>query len=178
MDPILASVTLFAGNFAPKSWALCQGQLLAISQNTALFSLVGVTYGGDGRVTFALPDLRGRAVVGVGQMIGGSTYDPGQMEGTETTTLNISQMAAHVHSASVTISPSASTNAGTSSPSGAVYANTTENLYNPTADSSMAPYPATLTTGATGKNLPFSNLHPVLGMNYIICMQGVYPQRS
>src|ERR1044071_3337098 len=95
--PFVAEITIFAFNFAPRGWALCQGQLLAISQNTALFSLLGTMYGGNGVTTFGLPDLRGRTPVHVGQGPGLSPYDQGQVGGTETESLTVSQLPAHSH---------------------------------------------------------------------------------
>ena len=102
MDPMLASIMIFAGNFAPRGWAFCDGQLLAISANSALFSLLGTTYGGDGRTTFGLPDLRGRAAIGPRHGPGLSNYALGQRGGVETVTLNITQIPSHTHLATVT----------------------------------------------------------------------------
>jgi len=102
MDPFLAQITMFGGNFAPRGWAYCDGQLIAISQNSALFSLLGTTYGGDGRTTFALPDLRGRVPIHAGTGPGLSTYRLGARGGTETVTLNTLQIPSHSHAASFT----------------------------------------------------------------------------
>jgi microcystin-dependent protein len=179
MEGVLAYVTLFAGNFAPRNWAFCAGQILPIAQNTALFSLLGTVYGGNGQTTFALPDLRGRAVVGKGQGPGLSQYDLGQVSGEEITTLTPVQMAAHAHTVSVTISPAAATNASAASPVNGVYATSTEQLYNSTADSSMQPYQAALTVAPAGaSSLPFSIVNPLLALNYLICMQGIFPARN
>lgn len=178
MEGVIGYTTLFAGNFAPKSWALCQGQLLAISSNTALFSILGTVYGGNGTTTFGLPDLRGRAVVGAGQGPGLSSYSLGQTGGAENVSLGQTQMAQHVHPIQVTMTPQASTTVSNSSPANGVYGQGTENLYSSSADSMMKPFQGTLTTGITGSSLPFSIVRPVLGLNYIICMQGVYPARN
>ena len=179
MEGVLAFTTLFAGNFAPRGWAMCAGQLLSIAQNTALFSLLGTTYGGNGQTTFALPDLRGRAVVGQGQGPGLSNYDLGEISGAENVSLIQQQMAAHAHSVSVTIRPASATNASVASPVNGVYANSSETLYNSTADSSMKPYPATLTVAsAGGGGLPFPIINPLLALNYIICTQGLFPARN
>ena len=97
-SPFVAEIKMFAGNFAPSGWTFCEGQLLPIAQNTALFSLLGTTYGGNGQTTFALPDLRGRLGVGFGQGLGLSDVDLGQMWGVESVTLSDSQLAAHTHS--------------------------------------------------------------------------------
>lgn len=178
MEGVIGYVTMFAGNFAPRNWALCQGQILSIASNTALFSILGTTYGGNGTTTFGLPDLRGRAVVSAGQGPGLSFYSLGQVGGTESVTLNTTQMAQHVHPTSVTITPAAATNASVSTPQNGVYANSTENLYNSTGDTSMQQYNGTLTTGITGTNQPFSIVNPLLALYYIICLQGVYPARN
>jgi microcystin-dependent protein len=96
-EPFLAEIILFAGNFAPRGWAFCQGQILSIAQNTALFSLLGTTYGGNGTTTFALPDLRGRVPVGQGQGPGLSAYTLGEVSGSESRTLTVNQLASHTH---------------------------------------------------------------------------------
>lgn len=104
MEDFIGTIVLFAGNFAPQGWADCNGQLLPISQNAALFSILGTTYGGDGRSTFALPDLRSRVPVGIGQGPGLSNYNLGQMAGTESVTLNANQLPAHTHTATQAVS--------------------------------------------------------------------------
>src|SRR5439155_18983562 len=108
-EPFLGEIRLFGFNFAPRGWAFCQGQLLPIAQNTALFSLLGTTYGGNGQTTFALPDLRGRVAVGFGQGPGLSNIDLGQVSGAETATLTQAQMPAHGHLASVSQAAASST---------------------------------------------------------------------
>ena len=178
MEGVIGFTTLFAGNFAPQGWALCQGQILAISSNTALFSILGTTYGGNGLNTFGLPDLRGRAAIGAGEGNGLSPYTLGELNGTETATLNINQMPVHSHSANVTITPVAATTTSVPSPQNAVYGAGSESLYNPSADASFHSYTGTLTTGATGGSQPFSILNPLLCLNYIICISGVYPARN
>lgn len=179
MEAILGSVTMFGGNFAPRGWALCQGQLLSISQNTALFSLLGTYYGGDGRTTFGLPDLRGRAVVGVGQGPGLSNYDIGESGGTEGTTLIGQQLAIHVHPMAARLTSKASTTSDAPSPVGNVYATPSggDPLYSTSPSVNMLSYVGTVTTQPAGNSFPFSNLHPLLVINYILCMQGVFPQR-
>lgn len=181
MEGVIAYVTLFAGNFAPRNWAFCQGQIIAIAQNTALFSLLGTTYGGNGQTTFALPDLRGRVAVGAGQGPGLSDYDLGQVGGTPTTTILITQMSAHGHAMSVTAKPPASSTASQPSPINGVYAQPANGsfLYH-TGDNveQMAQMTGNLTVSPTGNGQPFSNQDPYLGLNYIICMQGVFPARN
>src|SRR4051794_30340022 len=108
--PFIGQISLFGGNFAPRGWAFCNGQLLAVSQNTALFSILGTTYGGNGQTTFALPDLRGRVPVHFGQGPGLSPYQLGEVGGTETTTLNVNQLPPHTHA----VAPAASNNVQTS----------------------------------------------------------------
>ena len=178
MEGVIGFTTTFAGNFAPTGWALCQGQLLSIASNTALFSILGVTYGGNGTTTFGLPDLRGRMVIGNGQGPGLSSYVLGEQSGVETVTLTQQQMASHVHTTQVTISPAAATNAISSSPVNGVYANGTEQLYNSTGDTTMKPYQGTLNMANNGSGIPFSIVNPLLGLNYIVCMFGVFPSRN
>jgi microcystin-dependent protein len=167
-DPFVGEIRLFAGNFAPRGWAFCQGQLLPISQNTALFSLLGTTYGGDGRSTFALPDLRGRVPVGFGQGPGLSNYNLGQKSGTETVTLNISQLPAHMHTVE-----NLSELSFKSSP--ADKSDTKVLVTSSTAGSTPA---ANVKTTSTGASQAISNVQPVLGMNYIIALQGIFPSRD
>lgn len=178
MEGVIGYTTLFAGNFAPKAWAFCQGQIIAIASNTALFSILGTTYGGNGTTTFALPDLRGRAVVGAGQGSGLSFYSVGQLGGGETNTMSPNQMAVHAHPLGGTMTPPGSTVVSNSSPVNGVYGTGTENLYSGAADVNMQAFQGILATGHTGNSLPFSIVHPILGLNYIICLQGVYPARN
>jgi microcystin-dependent protein len=180
MDGVIAYVTPFAGNFAPRGWALCQGQILAISQNPALFALIGTFYGGNGQTTFALPDLRGRAVVGAGSGPGLSAYSIGEPGGTETTTLIGAQLPTHNHQVVVSITPNSATAASTNIPTGAVYAPEANgaSAYAGNNNVSMQAYSATLTTGPTGSNTPFASRNPYLTLNYLICTQGVFPARN
>ncbi|MFT3827589.1 MAG: tail fiber protein [Chitinophagaceae bacterium] len=178
MDPYLGSVLLFAGNFPPRGWAFCQGQLMPISQNTALFSLLGTYYGGDGRTTFALPDLRGRAILSSGQGPGLSPRSVGEQGGTETTTLTTLQMPVHTHPVAVSITPGAASSANNASPVSNVYGTSgSKKLYTSNGNVNMLSYQGTLTMQPTGGTQPFSNLHPELTLNYIIALQGVFPQR-
>lgn len=178
MEGYIAEIRLFAGNFAPRNWAFCQGQIMAISQNTALFSLLGTTYGGNGQTTFALPDLRGRVAVGTGQGPGLPSVQLGEMSGEPTHTLIITEMPAHNHA----INGSASGLANTANPSGnslgigALASNSSPvNMYNNAAPN------ATLnlqTCGIAGGSQPHNNMQPYLGMNYIICLFGIFPSRN
>lgn len=170
MEGYLAQIILFGANFAPRNWANCEGQLLAISQNTALFSLLGTIYGGDGRTTFALPDLRGRVPVGLGNGPGLFTYQQGQKTGSELNTLTISQLPSHNHSVSLP----AKEEADAEVPTGNVIAGAGFDGFGTTSDTNMAALPV----GNTGGNLPINNIQPVLGMRYIICLQGIFPSRN
>lgn len=180
MDGTIGEIRMFAGNFAPKNWAFCQGQIMPISQNTALFSIIGTYYGGDGRVSFALPDFRGRVAIGQGVGPGLSNYVLGQMSGSEQNTITSSNLPAHTHALNVS-----STNADNATPvTGSSIAVTgTQNGREFTADlsfNSTTPIvslnPASV--GLTGGNQPINNLQPYLGINYIICLVGIFPSRS
>jgi microcystin-dependent protein len=175
-EPFLAEIIMFAGNFAPRGWAFCQGQILSIAQNTALFSLLGTTYGGNGQTTFALPDLRGRVPVGTGQGPGLPSIDLGEVSGEPTHTLIITEMPAHTHAAQA----AGFSGAGTSgSPGGNTWASSTNRdaIYaNSAPDGPMAPN--TVTVGIAGGSQPHNNMQPFLGMNYIIAIEGIYPSRN
>ncbi|MBU3886947.1 phage tail protein [Methylosinus sporium] len=173
-EPFIGMIVAFAGNFAPRGWALCQGQLLSIAQHTALFSILGTTYGGNGQTNFALPDLRGRAIVGQGQGPGLGFYALGEIAGVESTTLTTSQMPAHTHLVSAQ-----ATAASTPSPAGAVPAElgagkNATNLYGPpTPATAVAMAPSMISP--TGGNQPVSVLSPFTVINYIIALEGVFP---
>ena len=167
MEGFIGEIRLFAGNFAPRAWALCDGQLLAISSNSALFSIVGTTYGGDGRSTFALPDLRGRLALHPGHGPGLSLRRLGERSGSESTTLTVAQMPSHSHPATVS-REGANTKSATDGFAAA------GEYYNTTGDG-IAPARA---IGDTGGGQPVSLLPPILGVNYIICLQGIFPSRS
>jgi len=170
MDPFLGQIILFAGNFAPRGWALCEGQILPINQNQALFSLFGTTYGGDGRTTFALPDLRGRAPISQGHGAGLSNRALGSQGGTETNHISVAQMPAHNHPGT-TIMP-VSTGTGDES-EGFVAA---ANIYSEEATSG-ASYPS-VTSSNTGSGQAVNNIQPYLALNYIVALQGAFPSRS
>jgi microcystin-dependent protein len=179
MEGTIGEVRLFAGNFAPQNWAFCQGQLLAISTNTALFSILGTTYGGNGQTTFALPDLRGRVPVGTGQGPGLPNTTLGEMSGEPTHTLIITEMPAHNHVAQAQVNASSSQGT-TASPGGAIPARSSarDNLYSTGAsDTTMSSAAAQVTVGVAGGSQPHNNMQPYLGLNYIICLYGIYPSR-
>lgn len=185
-EPFLGEVKLFGGNFPPKGWALCQGQLLPISQNTALFSILGTTYGGNGQTTFGLPDLQGRVAIGQGTGPGLQTYDLGQKSGTETVTLLVTQIPPHTHAATVGTLTINATNAAANkqSPGGAIpaaeAAGVTATYSNAASDGTMAA--GALTGGpavaVTGGGQPASIMQPYLALTYIICMSGIFPSRN
>lgn len=179
VDPYLSNVTIFAGNFAPASWMFCNGQLLSIAEYTALFSLIGTTYGGDGQTTFALPDLRGRNAIHPGQGPGLPYYDLGQVGGSENTTLLTTNLPAHNHVvAAVLGSPGAYLDAGGANAPGNGVPAIVTNRYSNNSDSPMAPTIVNTTTPIVGSNSPVSNLSPYIAMNYIICVEGIYPSRN
>jgi microcystin-dependent protein len=185
-DAFLGEVKLFAGNFAPRGWAFCDGQVMQITQNTALFSLLGSTYGGDGRTTFALPDLRGRVVVGPRRGNGLSNFIAGQQGGSQTNTLNTSQLPSHSHTASGVIRAS-SAKATTKDPTGNYFASAIQvsgrdinevSSYAPTKNVDMNADAINVTVGTTGSGVEFNNLQPFLAINYIICLNGIFPSRQ
>ena len=175
MEPFIGQLMLVGFNFAPKGWALCNGQLLSIAQNTALFSLLGTTYGGDGITTFALPDLRGRAPLHFGQGPGLSNYVQGEASGVENTTLLITNMPAHNHAIL------ANSSVGNSnSPEGALLAGYGTSLP-PEGPYTSANANTTLSpnaVGPTGGSQPFSILQPFLVLNWIIALEGIFPSRG
>ncbi len=179
-EPLIASVDLWPCNFAPLGWAFCAGQLMPISQNQALFALIGTIYGGDGRTTFALPDLRGRVPVGVGQGPGTSDYVLGENSGSEIAALTINNLPQHTHNASGTVTPGAGTGKITTSgdPTGNYPAQTTTTIYTGTNNAQMGQSPVTVTVQPAGGSQPFSIVQPYLALNYIIALEGVFPSRN
>lgn len=173
----MATIIMFAGNFAPKYWAYCQGQLLAISSNTALFSLLGTTYGGDGRTTFGLPDFRGRVPVGTGDGPGLSDIRLGERAGAERVTMTVAQMPAHTHQVMPKVAVSTG-NATTDEPDGNVLAGTTANTYAAASTANGQLNGVSATAASTGGSQPISIVQPFLGMNFVICTQGVFPSRG
>lgn len=174
-DPFIGEIRMFAGNFAPTGWALCQGQILAIAQNTALFSLLGTTYGGNGQTTFALPDLRGRSPMQQGQGPGLSPRTLGEQGGSETVTLLTNQMPAHTHSHLASgaqgdqVTPEGNFDAVLLDPN----TQQPQSQYGAAANTTMNP----TTIGAAGGSQPHSNMSPFLCLNFIIALEGIYPSR-
>ncbi len=173
----MATIIMFGGNFAPRGWALCEGQLLPISQNSALFSLLGTTYGGDGRTTFGLPDLRGRVPLGNGNGPGLTPRSLGEKGGTENTTLTVTQMPAHTHPITVKVAVSTA-NGTTDEPNGNVLAGTTADNYAAANAGNGQLGGVSATEGSAGGNQPFNNMQPYQVLNFIIAMQGVFPSRN
>jgi microcystin-dependent protein len=175
MEPFIGQVCMFGFSFPPRGWATCDGQLLPIAQNTALFSLLGITYGGDGKTTFGLPDLRGRAAVGDGNGPGLNPIANGQRGGHQITTLTANNLPSHTHSATLHAESALGNSAN---PNGKMLAGV-QNMY-------AAPDPAdnktlasdSIVVNSTGGSTPFDNLDPYLGMNYCIALVGIFPSRS
>ena len=172
-DPFVAEIRIFPFNFAPKGWAFCNGQILPISQNTALFALLGTTYGGDGKSTFALPDLQGSAAMHPGQGQGLSLRDLGEIGGSEAVTLIVTEIPFHTH----TMMADNFDSADNLSPSPARVLAQSQNAfaYQPTAVglSTMAPQ----ALAPAGGSLPHNNMQPYLTLNFCIALQGVFPPR-
>lgn len=176
--PYLGMIIMFGGNYQIKGWAFCNGQLLGISQNTALFSLLGTTYGGNGTTTFGLPNLQGRAPIGFGQGAGLSPYALGQVGGSENVTLLATQLPAHTHSAQLEATSAA---AATGAPNGNLLAAQPRsggvNVFaSGNADSPMSAN--SIKVGSAGNSQPVSILQPYLAINYLIALQGIYPSRN
>ncbi|HEV7284221.1 MAG TPA: tail fiber protein [Kaistia sp.] len=197
-EPFLGTVMIWAPNFAPRGWAFCQGQIMAISTNSALFSLLGVTYGGNGQTTFGLPQLAGRVPIGQGQSPGTSSYVLGETSGTESVTMTQANLPAHTHTALLSglgVSIGATTANGTTTTPGTdkILATGvaeaggragTASIY---ADAGTSPTttlaPATVTggtiqVGPTGSSIPFPVLQPYQVLNYVIALEGVFPSRN
>lgn len=166
-EPFIAQISLFGGNFAPRGWAFCDGQLLSIAQNSALFSLLGTTYGGDGRTTFGLPDLRGRVPVGPRNGPGLSPYRLGQKGGSESKTLTVNNLPAHNHEI-----PVSNAAADKATPQGNYLANGEVYAAAPTAQAFARP------VATTGGSQAFDIRQPSLAINYIIALTGIFPSRS
>lgn len=193
MEGYIGEIRMFGGNFAPRSWAFCDGRTINIASNTALFSIVGTLYGGNGTTTFCLPDLRGRTAVGAGTGPGLSSYVLGQKGGVETTTMSLVQMPIHTHAVSGSIAtqpvaiPALNDSATTAEPSPTNFPAISEgaSIYenSATPNAFMGNFSATLavtntTVTSVGSNLPFSIQPPLAVTNYIICMFGIFPSRD
>jgi len=186
-EPFIGEIRLFGGDFAPRGWAFCNGQLLAISTNAALFSLLGTSYGGNGQTTFALPDLRGRTPIGWGQGPNLEAISLGEQGGSETLTLTPSQLPSHTHAGQTQISipavgsssnvqsaPAATTVLGPVTSSGRA-----GKLYSTDAASTnLAPFDSPVAVSPAGGSMPFEIRSPYLGSTFIIALQGIFPPRN
>ena len=173
MDPTMASIIIFAGNFAPLNWAYCDGSSQSIANNTALFSLLGTTYGGDGQVTFNLPDLRGRVPVGTQ----GKT-SLGEMAGSENVTLLSTNLPSHNHGVTVSVVVSANAPDNSGDPTRLLAASPSK-IYATSGSPAAGNLGGhQLSVGVAGSSAPVSIMQPFLAVNYIICVEGVYPSRN
>jgi microcystin-dependent protein len=175
-QPFLGEIRTTGHNFAPRGWAFCDGRLLAISQNDALFALIGTTYGGDGQVTFALPDLQGRVVIGTGQGPGSATnYVLGQKGGTEEVALTLNQIPSHRH----TLLASSSSAGAVSAPAGLVPSANSNSGVLPYAAGTATPVVSMAATAVTmaGGNQPHENMPPFLCLSHIIAVEGIFPSQ-
>lgn len=173
-DPFVAEIRIFPFNFAPRGWAWCDGQLLPLSQNTALFSLLGTTYGGNGKSNFALPDLQGRAPMHPGQGPGLSLHDLGETGGSETVSLLESEIPSHSHAMRANMDDLAEVTTPTSTTSLALSRNVA--IYNPTTQGMVSMAPESLPP--SGGDQPHNNMQPYLTFYFCIALQGVFPPRS
>ena len=179
-DPFLGEIRMFAGTYAPNGWAFCNGQILSIAQNSALFSLLGTTYGGNGQTTFALPNLQGRVPMGQGQGPGLSFRNLGEVSGAETVTLSLTHLPAHAHP--VSLSSPATTNLGTLMEPGPgtvpAASNQRNAQYAPSASANTQLPVSNGNTGSAGNNSPVSVMQPSLAVSFIIALQGIFPSRN
>jgi microcystin-dependent protein len=178
-EPFIGEVRMFAGNFAPRGWAFCNGQLLSIAQNTALFSILGTTYGGDGQTTFALPNLQGRFPMHWGNGQGLSQRTLGELSGTESVTILTNQMPAHSHGIAANTS-----DGNTEGPAGAVWARAVDGSGNPVSAYASGLNPPANTTMApqavspTGGSQPLPVMNPFTCLSFIVALEGIFPSRS
>lgn len=170
-EPFLAEIRIVGFNFAPRGWAFCDGQILPINQNQSLYSLIGTIYGGDGRTSFALPDMRSRTPIHTGSS-GGANHPEGQKSGEETHTLTAAEMPPHKHVLSASVS-----NADSDSPSGTSWGKSKENLYSSFTAANSQNMAANLLSNAGGGQA-HENMQPFLAMNFCIALQGLFPSRN
>jgi microcystin-dependent protein len=179
MEGTIGEIRMFAATFSPRFWAYCNGQLLSIAQNTALFSILGTTYGGNGQTNFALPNMQSRVAVGTGNGPGLSIYSLGQMSGTENNTITAANIPSHTHAIAGTAKMLTTTvPANAPAPGGNYFANDTSTKYK-TSGGGGTMKPATVAVGlGSSGGTPVSNIMPYLGISYIICLQGIFPSRN
>jgi microcystin-dependent protein len=179
MEGTIGEIRMFAATFSPRFWAYCNGQLLPIAQNQALFSILGTTYGGNGTTNFALPNMQSRVAVGTGTGPGLSTYQLGELTGVESTTITAANIPSHTHviaGAAKMLTTTAAANAV--APAGNYFANDATPKYkNSGAGDTMKPATVALALGSSG-GTPLSNLMPYTAISYIICLQGIFPSRN
>lgn len=183
MEPFIGQIIMFAGNFAPRGWEFCNGQLLLMESNKALFMLIGTTYGGDGRDTFALPDLRGRVPIHPGQGPNLSNYNQGKGSGMEQVSLAVNNMPSHSHTATGTVNATFSAPSGGGSTSNPTNSNlsgsTGANVFSPSATNvQLAANSVAVTVEKSGGGMPFDIIQPWCGVQFIIAIGGDYPSRS
>ena len=171
-DPFVAEIRIFPFNFAPRGWAFCNGQILPISQNTALFSLLGTTYGGNGQSTFALPNMEGNAPMHPGQGPGLSLHDLGEIAGSQTVSLLGSEIPAHTHTLMA-----ATTSANSKAPKDNVLGRASANVYLPPAGAPLVQMSPNVLAPAGGDQ-PHNNMQPFLTLNFCIALQGIFPPRT
>jgi microcystin-dependent protein len=176
-DPYLAEIRIFPFNFPPRGWATCDGQLLSISQNTALFSLLGTNYGGDGRSTFGLPDLRGRVPIAQGQGPGLSQYSVGEELGSDAVTVLVSGMPAHSHTLNAEDPAVQPADQSAPSPTSVLASSTGGFAYRPNASTQPVQMSAA-EVQSLGGGQPHNNLQPYLTLTFCIALQGIFPPRS
>lgn len=176
MDAYLGEIRIFCGTYAPANWMFCEGQIMPISRNTALFSVLGVMYGGDGKTTFGLPDLRGRTPLNQGSGPGLTPRSVGEMAGSATVTLTAAEMPVHNH-----LAQGVTANGGVNSPSGAVWAQSSSGgrppvpteLFSSSGNVQLAPD----ALASSGQGAPHNNMQPYLPLRFIICVNGIFPPR-
>lgn len=177
MTPALAVITMFAADFAPNGWAKCEGQLLLISQNQALFSLLGTTFGGNGQTNFALPDFRNRTPIGFGQGPGLSNRSLGERTGSETTILTTANLPAHNHTGTVSVA-STSNAANSDEPSDTIFGTGGVNHFGPAAQASGSMGSVTAALSNTGGSQPMPIRQPYTAITFIIALQGIFPTQN
>jgi microcystin-dependent protein len=184
-EGFIGEIRMFGGNFAPRGWAMCEGQLLPIAQHQALFSVLGTTYGGDGRTTFALPDMRGRVTIHPGQGHGLTAHRLGQKGGQEQVTLTVNEMPSHTHTVKQTLQDVTAGKKTNDTAAGSLpqetKINPTQKPFSPAAasvQSAPGKKPAEISINATGGGQAHENMPPYVAINYIICLNGVYPSRN
>ena len=176
MDVFVGMIAAFGFNFPPRGWMLCNGQVIAITQNSALFSLLGTTYGGNGQTTFALPDLQGRVLIGMGNGPGLTPRTQGEVSGTENVTLISTQMPAHNHTMTASgDGPTQATASGASLASQGRTGGTMPTIY---ANGATTPVNMASATTQAGGNQPHNNMQPYLAINYCIAVEGIFPSRN